>query len=168
VEVWALGAHGGLIGALDGLLFALTGFLVGFGLFFVMWVLGACGGGDVKLFAAVGAWVGSHLALCVLAGTVLVVLVVAIALVVLGLFQGRAPVQTPSRKARRGDAPQPRQRPQLLTYSLPLAIVTALVLLWMMPVRSAPGHPSPRTPGQGGSPCSLSRPCTRSRLDEAA
>src|SRR5438270_8400 len=67
-----------LSGALDGLLFALAGFGLGFALFFVLWVLGACGGGDVKLFAALGAWVGPALAVGVLAGTV-VVLAAAVA-----------------------------------------------------------------------------------------
>src|SRR5208283_4704741 len=43
--VWILGQHGAWIGALDGLLYALAGLAIGFGLFFVMWILGTCGGG---------------------------------------------------------------------------------------------------------------------------
>src|SRR5687767_1357088 len=70
---WVLGGQSGLVGALDGLLFALAGFGVGFGLFFVMWFLGTCGGGDVKLFAALGAWVGPTLAIYVLIGTLVFV-----------------------------------------------------------------------------------------------
>src|SRR5262249_137668 len=76
--VWTLGAHGGLVGALDALLFSLAGFAVGFGLFFLMWVLGTCGGGDVKLFAALGAWVGPYLALFVLIGTLFCVVLFSI------------------------------------------------------------------------------------------
>jgi prepilin peptidase CpaA len=34
------------------------GFLVGFGVTFILFALGAIGGGDVKLIAGVGAWVG--------------------------------------------------------------------------------------------------------------
>src|ERR1700688_1012793 len=44
--VWILGANGAIVGGLDGFLFALCGFLSGFGLFFLMWILGVCGGGD--------------------------------------------------------------------------------------------------------------------------
>src|SRR5438874_13835628 len=53
--VWLLGANGPFAGALDGLLYAGAGFAIGFGLFVIMWILGTCGGGDVKLFAALGA-----------------------------------------------------------------------------------------------------------------
>src|SRR3954453_23587605 len=54
--VRALGAAGPWAGLVDGAMFAVAGALAGFALFFVMWIVGACGGGDVKLFAAIGAW----------------------------------------------------------------------------------------------------------------
>ena len=57
-RVWQLESGGPLIGALDGLLFSAAGFAIAFGLFFVFWLVGVCGGGDVKLCAAVGAWIG--------------------------------------------------------------------------------------------------------------
>jgi prepilin peptidase CpaA len=140
-EVWLLGAHGVLVGMLDGLLFALAGFLAGFTLFFVLWILGAGGGGDVKLFAALGAWVGAYLVCCVLAGTVGVVLVLAVGHVALGLVRGRAPVPGGARKAAGRRAGKLPRRPQLLTYSLPLAVVATLVLLWGLRVELhlAPG-----------------------------
>ncbi len=37
---------------------AMLGFLVGFGLPFVLFAIGALGGGDVKLLAGIGAWIG--------------------------------------------------------------------------------------------------------------
>src|SRR5437773_12339881 len=46
LETWALGENGAFVGALDSLLFSLVGFVLGFGLFFLMWILGVCGGGD--------------------------------------------------------------------------------------------------------------------------
>ncbi len=46
------------MGALDGFLFALVGSLVGFAFFAILFALGTCGGGDVKLFTAIGAWLG--------------------------------------------------------------------------------------------------------------
>ena len=44
--------------AMLGLGWGFCGLLVGFGIFFILWILGVCGGGDVKLVAAVGAWLG--------------------------------------------------------------------------------------------------------------
>jgi Flp pilus assembly protein protease CpaA len=74
-ELWHLETGSTLLGGLDGLLFALEGFALGFGLLFVLWVLGTCGGGDVKLFAALGAWVGPEWVLYVLLGTMVLWLV---------------------------------------------------------------------------------------------
>lgn len=41
-----------------GLWFSLGGFAVGFGILFVLWLIGGGGGGDVKLMGAIGAWLG--------------------------------------------------------------------------------------------------------------
>src|SRR3954464_14413049 len=49
MPVWLFADPGAALGVLDGLLFALAGLVVGFVLFFGLWVLGFCGGGDVKL-----------------------------------------------------------------------------------------------------------------------
>ena len=54
----ALSLRFALLG-LSGLKSAAVGMLVAGGLFCVLFVLGAMGGGDMKLMAAVGAWVGS-------------------------------------------------------------------------------------------------------------
>src|SRR5262245_43717118 len=62
-RVLALGPSNVAVGSVDGLLFALAGLLCGFVLFFVFWIFGICGGGDVKLVAAVGAWLGPRFVL---------------------------------------------------------------------------------------------------------
>lgn len=140
--VWALGPNGAFVGGLDGLLFALAGFATGFGLFFIMWFLGTCGGGDVKLFAALGAWVGPVLAVLVLTGTLVFVVVLSLVRLAWTFVRRgvRPAVQEYSMKgaARSGkragkqghpDARRPRQR--LMAYSLPVALSTACVLLWV-------------------------------------
>ena len=53
----ALAFHGWTRG-LEGILGAASGFGVGFALFFPMFALGGMGAGDVKLLAALGAWLG--------------------------------------------------------------------------------------------------------------
>ena len=131
---WALGAGGPVVGALDGLLFALAGFLVGFGLFFLMWILGVCGGGDVKLFAALGAWLGPALAVAVLAVTVVIVCVFVFFRVAAAVFGGNWKLlRQPGRRPRPGQAGhQPRRR--ALGFALPLAVATALVLPYVFRV----------------------------------
>ncbi|WP_147819688.1 A24 family peptidase [Salidesulfovibrio onnuriiensis] len=57
-----LAAHA-LHTGLDGLLFSLAGFGLGLGVMLVPFLLGLMGAGDVKLMAAVGAWLGINTAL---------------------------------------------------------------------------------------------------------
>jgi prepilin peptidase CpaA len=132
-SVWVLPEGGIGLGALDGVLFAVAGFGLGFLLFFAMWIMGVCGGGDVKLFAALGAWVGPALAVCVLSLTLLVV--VAFVLVRLGIRlvrgEGIRIAKMPDRNTSlRTDKTRRQPRRRILGFSLPLAIATALVLLW--------------------------------------
>jgi prepilin peptidase CpaA len=72
----------GLLGGPDGLSGSVLGALFGFGVLFFFYLLGGIGGGDVKLMAGVGAWLGWPLTLVVfvvasvaagLAGLVLIV-----------------------------------------------------------------------------------------------
>jgi len=53
----ALVTHGALTGW-SGLAFASSGWVVGLALFFPVFALGGMGAGDVKLLAAIGAWLG--------------------------------------------------------------------------------------------------------------
>lgn len=48
----------GIVSGTDGLLFSLWGTLFGGGILLVLFLLGGIGGGDVKLLAGVGAWLG--------------------------------------------------------------------------------------------------------------
>ncbi|WP_248060951.1 A24 family peptidase [Paenibacillus silvae] len=45
-------------GGWEGMVFSAAGFAAGFGMLFLMYVIGAVGAGDVKLFGGIGAWTG--------------------------------------------------------------------------------------------------------------
>lgn len=79
---FVLGGRGVFLAPADSLL----GLLAGFALPFVLFALGALGGGDVKLLAGVGAWVGPVNVLLVFVVAALVGLVIVVAQ---SLAQGR-------------------------------------------------------------------------------
>lgn len=49
----------GISGLFHGLGFSLLGFATGFGILWLLWIIGSGGGGDVKLMGALGAWLGA-------------------------------------------------------------------------------------------------------------
>jgi prepilin peptidase CpaA len=126
--VWVLGSGGTALGVLDGLLFALAGFALGFALFFLLWVTGVCGGGDVKLFAALGAWIGPGRCVSVLLATLAVLVVVVFAEVAVRLFRGEWKVVRRPASPPRGLRQAKKRR--LVGFSLPLTVAVAVVLLW--------------------------------------
>lgn len=140
--VWLAGNAWGL---LDGLLFSLSGFAAGFGMFLLLYLLGTCGGGDVKLFAALGAWVGPVGAVYVLIGTLVFVVLLTFGRLALRVVTGRgiplpAASGTPTRK---------NAKKRLLAYSLPLALSAAIVLLWVFRVELHLAAPQPQIPEAG-------------------
>lgn len=156
MQVWWLSTHapGAIwLGAVDGLLFSVTGFLVAFVAMFVCWVLGLCGGGDVKLFGAIGAWVGAEWFLLVWVASIIFLIGWMTARIVAG---GLSPggIQKSLRQPNRGkgSGEQDLSRPagfgtMRVTYSLPIALATALVLLWVFRVELQLAPPKAQ-PGQ--------------------
>ena len=57
VILWGI-ASAGIFSGFNGILFSISGFLVGLAVFFVPFVMGGMGAGDVKLMAAVGSILG--------------------------------------------------------------------------------------------------------------
>jgi Flp pilus assembly protein protease CpaA len=106
-----------LSGVFYGLLFSLLGFSLGFGLFVLFWLSGLCGGGDVKLFAAVASWLGWRCSFWV---WLLSFMILSVALLVRLLTQSPAGAPAPGVERRKG----------LLPYALPLTVAAAIVLLW--------------------------------------
>jgi prepilin peptidase CpaA len=125
-------------GLLDGFLFSLGGFATGFGIFFALWIMGLCGGGDVKLFAATAAWLGWYGSFWLWVGSVVALALVASARMMLHTtFAGIDSTKnsffaSANVNLKSPTSPKPRRR--LLPYSLPLMIAAVVMLLWFFRV----------------------------------
>jgi prepilin peptidase CpaA len=116
---------------------AWAGIGVGFGLTFVLFALGGMGGGDVKLMAGIGAWVGPARVLEIFAaeaviGMVIVILRAASERRVAALARGSAVLVMNA--AVRGDMtcpdePGDDQGKRRLPYAVPALLATLAVLL---------------------------------------
>lgn len=126
VTTFALGlVYHTIIDGWIGLGTALGGFALGFGLLMLLWLIGAGGGGDVKMMGALGAWLGPTQVLIVFVVSGLV----ALGLVIL-IFVWKMIARSTS---NRGPTP-PGPRRQwasarfLIPYAVPAALSTWIVL----------------------------------------
>lgn len=130
--LWLLDTGSVGLGVLDGFLFSLCGFVLAFGLFVGMWMLGLCGGGDVKLFAALGAWFGllGILYLFLLSVAALWCWVFAV-LVSRGgsLKKMRKANIVNTKKGKKTDAEKVADKPLRVTYSTPIAVAAIILML---------------------------------------
>jgi Flp pilus assembly protein protease CpaA len=126
-EVWQLGNNGIAVGIIDAFLFSLTGFLVAFTLYFVMYVLGVCGGGDVKLMSAVGAWIGSLNICLVIPLTVVTLMIWVLFKVMSGGWKKTVQESKTQRQLIEQGKPLPKGR---MTFTIPALVAVTLLLLW--------------------------------------
>lgn len=118
----------------SGLQTGLLGFATGFGILFVLWMIGSAGGGDVKLLGGLSVWLGAGLTLKVLFCSLLFVAVGTFALLVGSLLtQGfqRTRTQLAVGTARgRGAVATSEQRSQrrVMAFAMPVALATWCVL----------------------------------------
>jgi prepilin peptidase CpaA len=115
---------------------ALVGFAVGFGLLLLPWILGGGGMGDVKMLAALGAWMGPML-LLISFGLAAVLAAAGAAIVIATSTMTTGIVATQDRYIRAGaganaSANQPRKMRRVLPFAVPVAISTWLVLGWLL------------------------------------
>lgn len=129
----------GVYGGLEGVTVGFLGLLVGFGVLIVPWLMHGMGAGDVKLMAAIGAWLGPWLTLvsfaagALLGGLAAVVMIVSSGRTVHALTN----LQTILTKVRRwdtafgeyGGAKTFGDTSQLLPYGVPLTAGTIGVVL---------------------------------------
>lgn len=126
----------------DGLLAAGAGFAAGFGLLFVLWMIGSGGGGDVKLMGALGVWLGGKLTLMVLVGSTLMAAIGTFFVIVFkatthGVWASKDRYLATG-KTKKGQKPkqetlEQKQKRRTMGYAVPVALATWLVVTWQLP-----------------------------------
>jgi Flp pilus assembly protein protease CpaA len=129
METWQLGTGSVGIGMIDGFLFSFSGLLLAFILFFVMYSLGTCGGGDVKLCAGIGAWIGAAYVVFLLLVSVVALIIWIVSRILFGDMSASASKRSgkASAKISKHAGPMPKRR---MTFSVPAAVSAAVVMLW--------------------------------------
>ena len=129
-------------GGLSGLGLSLAGLATGFGILFVLWLIGGSGGGDVKLMAALGAWVGFTPILIVFFLSAMVAalggtFVLGVRAIGRGWYRVRPVFDPMKKKKTRRPTVEQKSRRRLLPYAVPVALSTWLMLVWQILLEGA-------------------------------
>ncbi len=138
VPMWLAGwVYQGVFHQWDGILNGLCGFGVGFGLLFVLWMVGSAGGGDVKLLGGLSVWLGAALTLKVVFASLVFVVLGTFGVLVAGVCRRgwrktrdryRRTKISRSRKAA-GETSAQRSDRRVMAFAMPVALATWSVLL---------------------------------------
>lgn len=119
------------------------GFLCGFGVLFVLWMVGGGGGGDVKLMGALSVWLGFSLTLSVLMASTLLVIfgtaaVLTWSMITAGFRSTRDRYLASGQSPQSGERTTPESVPQkqqrrVMGYALPVAVATWAIMLHQLP-----------------------------------
>jgi len=160
VSFFVLGlAYRGAVDGWVGLGDAGLAFAVGFGLFFLMWMIGASGGGDAKLMGAVSVWLGFRQMLALMFLSTLLVVILSIVYAVVRKFrtgfsrsaeQYREEEKAESEKRRlrrkksREEKIADRQQRRIMAYAVPVALSVWILILAELSGRMPKSMQKPR------------------------
>ncbi len=125
--------------ARPGLIGAAAAFAAGFGMLWVLWMIGGGGGGDVKLMGALSVWIGFKATVMVLfLSTVFVIAgtigVMVLGVVTQGMFRTKeaylASGASPNGLPPAAETAASRQSRRIMGYAPPVALATWLVVAW--------------------------------------
>jgi len=143
LPTFALGwIYQAVFNGLPGLADAGLGFLCGFGVLFILWMVGGGGGGDVKLMGALSVWLGyQHTLVVLIVSTLLVIVGTGSIMLWSVLSQGFRKTQDrylATGKAVKGEpvrteTVKQRQSRRVMGYAVPVAVATWLVMLFNLP-----------------------------------
>ena len=121
---------------LDGLWVALLGFAAGFGILFVLWMIATAGGGDVKLMAAIGTWLGWLTVLKVLFCSLVLVTTGTIGIVAFGVLSNGLRRTRSKYKSKsvngKAESTEDRKKRRVMAFALPVALATWCVLAFQL------------------------------------
>lgn len=127
----------------SGLADAGLGFLCGFGVLFVLWIVGGGGGGDVKLMGALSVWLGFTLTLNVLIASTLMVIfgtaaVMTWSMITAGFRRTQEQYLATGKSVAKGqpaakETIEQRKQRRVMGYALPVAVATWVILLYQLP-----------------------------------
>ena len=140
LPVFALGwIYQGVFYGPSGLLNGLGGFVAGFGILFLLWMVGGGGGGDVKLIGAMSVWLGYRMTLAVLLVSVILVVVLTGVTVLYGVMR-RGMRKTKDHYLATGkgkptlkESIEKKQGRRVMAFAFPVCVATWIVLAWMLP-----------------------------------
>ena len=125
--------------ARPGLIGAAAAFAAGFGMMWVLWMIGGGGGGDVKLMGALSVWIGFKATCLVLVFSTIFVIAGTIGVMIFGvLTHGMyrtkeiylAPAESPNGLRPAAETAVQRQSRRIMGYAPPVALATWLVVAW--------------------------------------
>ena len=122
-----------------GIVWSLAGFAIGFGLLLLPWLLGGGGMGDVKMLAALGAWLGP-IGICVAFGLGSILAAIGmLGVLALTMFSEGYSVTRKRYIAtavaggnNASTSTAPRKVRRVLPFAVPMAVSTWIVLAWML------------------------------------
>lgn len=113
------------------------GFALGFGMLFILWLIGGGGGGDVKLMGALSVWLGFHLTLLVVILSTALVVGGTFAAVIIEAIRRKPTAEAPqggsASKTGKGDKVEASPQRRIMAYATPVFVATWLVLIWKLP-----------------------------------
>jgi prepilin peptidase CpaA len=129
---------------LSGLGDAGLGFLLGFGLLFLLWMIGTGGGGDVKLIGGLSVWLGWKMTGFVLLGSTGLAafgtfFILAYSMLFKGVFKTKDKfTSAAARDLKKGEkikreTVQDRVARRPMGFAVPVALATWLVVVWQLP-----------------------------------
>ena len=111
---------------------SLAGFALGFGLLFFPWLLGGAGMGDVKLLAALGAWLGPWWLFVAFALSMVIACALALAVLLRNVAMrgvGKAKKKFTDALELTGDMGRKKSARRIVPFAVPVALGTWLVLI---------------------------------------
>ena len=120
----------------SGLQTAVLGFAAGFGILFVLWMIGSAGGGDVKLMGGLSVWLGAGLTLKVLFSSLVFVMIGTTAMLAASLLsQGMQKtksqyLKSSAARTTTGTTLEQRAKRRVMAFAMPVALATWCVLVF--------------------------------------